>query len=220
MTSSSVRMAAAMQGRAEFLAPDDLNGAEQRISAANYKLIHERLGCSLWISVNRSDATPGREPYERRSDGLRPQLKSDEHQLLKVRLTTFGNEGRCFRVRDVVFNREANVAIGFGKAADGFGLVDFGLEHDERDGNAAAGAFDGVHGGFAVDFAGAHQDADAALDQLGVLHVHVDHQVLVHIAEPSHGAGRDHVRGSSSGRWRPSCGWSRRRLRGQLRRRW
>ena len=45
----------------------------------------------------------------------------------------------------------------------------------------------------AVDLAGAHQDANAALDQLGVLHVHVDHQVFVHIAQPGHGAGGDHV---------------------------
>ena len=37
--------------------------------------------------------------------------------------------------------------------------------------------------GRAIDFAGAHQDADAALDQLGVLHVHVDHQVFVHVAQ-------------------------------------
>ncbi len=45
----------------------------------------------------------------------------------------------------------------------------------------------------AVDVAGLHQDADAALDQLGVLHVHVDHQVFVHIAQAGHGAGGDHV---------------------------
>ncbi len=37
-------------------------------------------------------------------------------------------------LENVVFDGEANVAVGFGEAADGFGLVDAGLEHDKRDG--------------------------------------------------------------------------------------
>jgi len=35
-----VRMAAAMQGSAEFFAPGDANGADERIAAANNEFIH------------------------------------------------------------------------------------------------------------------------------------------------------------------------------------
>ncbi len=94
---------------------------------------------------------------------------------------------------DSVFDGEADVAVGFCEAADGFGFVDFGFEHDEGDGDAAAGGFDGVYGSLAVDAAGAHEDADAAFDELGVLHVYVDHEVFVDVAEACHGASGDHV---------------------------
>jgi hypothetical protein len=92
-----------------------------------------------------------------------------------------------------VVDGEADVAVGFGEAADGFHLVDVGLEHDDGDGDGLAGGLDGADGGVAVDVADLHEDADAALDQLGVLHVHVDHEVVVDVAEPGHGAGGDHV---------------------------
>ncbi len=55
------------------------------------------------------------------------------------------------------------------------------------------GGLDGLHGRVTVDIAGPHQHSDAALDQLGVMHVHIHHHVLVHIAEPCHGAGCDHI---------------------------
>src|SRR6202035_4856086 len=45
----------------------------------------------------------------------------------------------------------------------------------------------------AIDLADLHEDADAALDQLRVLHVHVDHEVVVDVAETGHGASGDHV---------------------------
>src|SRR6476619_1425746 len=35
---------------------------DQRVTTSNYILVHERLGCPLWISVNRSDATLRIEP--------------------------------------------------------------------------------------------------------------------------------------------------------------
>ena len=69
-------------------------------------------------------------------------------------------------LEDVVFNGEADVAIGFSETADSFRLVDFGLEHNQGYGHAAAGALDGVDSGLAVDLAGAHENANAALDQL------------------------------------------------------
>ena len=92
-----------------------------------------------------------------------------------------------------VFDCEADVAIGFRQAADCFRLVYLGFEHHKGDWNATAGALDSVHGCFAVDMAGSHEDADAALNQFGVLHVYVNHQVFVHVAEARHGAGGDHV---------------------------
>ena len=52
---------------------------------------------------------------------------------------------------DVVFDGEADVAVGFCEAADGFRFVYAGFEHDESYGNAAAGGLDGVYGGGAVD---------------------------------------------------------------------
>ena len=92
-----------------------------------------------------------------------------------------------------VVDGEADVAVGFGEAADGFHLVDVGLEHDDGDGDGFAGGLDGADGGVAVDVADAHEHADAALDQLGILHVHVDHEVVVDVAKAGHGAGGDHV---------------------------
>ncbi len=50
-------------------------------------------------------------------------------------------------------------------------------------GDASACALDGLYGGLAVDFAGVHENANAALDEFGILHVHVDHEVFVHIAK-------------------------------------
>ena len=92
-----------------------------------------------------------------------------------------------------VVDGETDVAVGLGEAADCFHLVDVGLEHDDGDGDGLACGLDGADRGVAVDVADLHQHADAALDQLGVLHVHVDHQVVVHVAEAGHGAGGDHV---------------------------
>src|ERR1017187_9959778 len=109
-------------------------------------------------------------------------------------MNLFAPPGReCLQFQDVVFDGEADVAVGFGETADCFGLVDLGLEHNQSYRHAAACAFDGVYRGGAVDLAGAHQDADSALDELGVLHVYIDHQVLVHVAQAGHGAGGDHV---------------------------
>ncbi len=96
-------------------------------------------------------------------------------------------------LEDGVFDREADVAVGFGEAADGFGFVDAGFEHHEGDGNAASCALDRVDRSLAADAAGAHENANAALYQLGVLHVDVHHQVLVDVAQPRHGASGDHV---------------------------
>src|SRR5882757_7312275 len=92
-----------------------------------------------------------------------------------------------------IVDGEANVAIGFGETADGFHLVDVGLEHDDGNGDEFSRGLDGADGGVAVDLADLHEDADAALDQLRVLHVHVDHEVVVDVAETGHGAGGDHV---------------------------
>src|ERR1700677_85948 len=85
--------------------------------------------------------------------------------------------GTDLQFQDVVFDGEPHIAVGFGEAADGFRLVYPGFQHHKRYGDAAAGALDGVDGSGAVDIAGAHQDANAALYQLRILHVHVDHQV-------------------------------------------
>src|SRR5258708_10470759 len=92
-----------------------------------------------------------------------------------------------------VVDGETDVAVRFGEAADGFHLVDVGFEHDYCYGDALAGGLDGADRGVAVDVADLHQDANAALDQLRVLHVHVDHEVVVDVAETGHGAGGDHV---------------------------
>src|SRR5580700_8321159 len=92
-----------------------------------------------------------------------------------------------------VFDGAADVAFGAGEAADGFGLVHIGFEHDQSDGDAATCGLDDIDGFFPSDFAGAHQDANSTLDELGVVHVHVHHQVFVHIAQAGHGTGGDHV---------------------------
>src|SRR5258708_742879 len=92
-----------------------------------------------------------------------------------------------------VVDGETDVAVRFGEAADGFHLVDVGFEHDYCYGDALAGGLDGADRGVAVDVADLHEDADAALNELRVLHVHVDHEVVVDIAETGHGAGGDHV---------------------------
>ena len=75
----------------------------------------------------------------------------------------------------------------------GFHLVDVRLEHDDGDGNGFSRRLDGADRGVAVDVADLHQNANAELDELGVLHVYVDHQIVVHVAESRHGAGGDHV---------------------------
>src|SRR5580698_11523781 len=92
-----------------------------------------------------------------------------------------------------IVDREADVAVGFGKAAYGFHLVNVGFEHNDGDGNGFACGLDGANSGIAIDLAHLHEDADAALDKLRVLHVHVDHEVVVDVAKTGHGAGGDHV---------------------------
>src|ERR1700739_352459 len=92
-----------------------------------------------------------------------------------------------------VLDGEANVAVGVGKTADGLGFIDSGLEHDQGDGDAAPGRLDDFDGAVAADAAGSDENADAALDQLGVLHVDVDHEVFIDVAHAGHGAGGDHV---------------------------
>src|SRR5271166_2144169 len=92
-----------------------------------------------------------------------------------------------------VFDGEAHVAVGFCKATNGFRLVDSGFKHDQGDRHATACRLDDVDSLVTADMAGTHEDADAALDQLRVLHVYVDHEVFVHVAETRHRAGGDHV---------------------------
>ncbi len=94
---------------------------------------------------------------------------------------------RCLR------RRGRTLPSDFARRRTASGLSTFGFEHDQGYGHAAACALDGVDGCGPVDLAGTHENTDAALDQFGVLHMHVDHQVLVHIAQPGHGAGGDHV---------------------------
>src|ERR1039458_6181248 len=92
-----------------------------------------------------------------------------------------------------VVDGQADVAGGLGQPGHGVHLVGIGLEHDHGDGDGFSGRLDGADGGVAVDIADLHEDADAALDQLGVLHVDVDHEVVVDVAQAGHGAGGDHV---------------------------
>src|ERR1700678_3049266 len=92
-----------------------------------------------------------------------------------------------------VVDGQADVAVGFGEAADRFHLVDVGLEHDDGNGNGFACGLDGADRSFTVDVANLHQDTNAALNQLRVLHVHVAHEIVVDVAETSHCAGGDHV---------------------------
>src|SRR6202012_1649132 len=92
-----------------------------------------------------------------------------------------------------IFDRQTNVAVGLRQAAHRFRLVDARLQHHQGDRHAAAGRLDGEHSLLAINLAGTHQNADATLHQFRVLHVHVDHQVVVHVAKPGHGAGGDHV---------------------------
>jgi len=66
---------------------------------------------------------------------------------------------------DVVFNGEADVAVGLRQAANGFGLVDLALSMTRRRGRCGR-TLDGLHGGFAIDVAGGHENADAALTSL------------------------------------------------------
>src|SRR5580658_6460291 len=103
-------------------------------------------------------------------------------------LTALGSE---FHRR--IFNSQPHIAVGSGETANGFGLVDSGFEHDQRYRYAAACGLDDVNSRVTVDMAGPHQDADTTLYQLRVLHVHVDHEVFVHVAESRHGPGGDHV---------------------------
>ena len=100
---------------------------------------------------------------------------------------------RLLQFQHVVFDSQPHIAVGLRQASNRFRLVHLGLQHHQRYRNAAACALDRIHRGLAIDFAGGHQHANAALNQLGVLHVHVDHQVLVHVAKPRHRAGGDHV---------------------------
>ena len=100
------------------------------------------------------------------------------------------------------------------------GLAHAGLQHDERNRHAIAGGLQSLAAARSRSVRAAlSRMLTAALDQLFVLQVDVDHQVAVHVAEARHGAGGDHVAGSSSAPCRPSCGWIRRPLRGRLRRR-
>src|SRR5580658_6483375 len=112
----------------------------------------------------------------------------------RLELAGHWNQDGCgLQIHGRVFDRQADVAAGFCQAADRFRFVDSGFEHDEGHGNASAGRLDDLDCFFTGNAAGANENPDAALDQLGVLHVHVDHQVFVHVAQPGHGAGGDHV---------------------------
>jgi hypothetical protein len=82
-------------------------------------------------------------------------FKAVEQALNAQRLLCFKREGGS-EFEDGVFDGQADVAVGFGQAADGFWFVYFSFEHYQCDWDAAAGALDGVYGGLAVDAAGAH----------------------------------------------------------------
>jgi hypothetical protein len=99
-----------------------------------------------------------------------------------------------------VVDGQTNVAVGFGETAYGFHLIYIGLKHNYCDGNGLACGLDGANGGVAVDVAYLHEDADTTLDELRVLHVHVDHEVVVDVAETGHGASSDHVEDHLLGR--------------------
>src|SRR5277367_6396565 len=153
-TSSSVRIAAAMQGSAEFFAPltriVPSSGLPPRITNLSMT--------ARWCSLPRS------YPGNLYVAGVL-QLK------------------RC------IFDCQTNIAVRLSQATHRLGFVYARLEHHQGDGHAAPGRLDGEHGLVTVDLAGTHQNADAALHQLGVLHVHIDHEVVVDITKPGHRAG-------------------------------
>src|ERR1700679_636532 len=198
ITSSSVRMAAAMQGNAEFFAPDTRmvpsSGFPPRmtnLSIRSHELL--RFQFRTWRSIGQLLGRYIEGKYGDRRADVRARSRSrhcygeryfDGWQYRSEVILEFQHR---------IIDRQPYIAVGLGKATNGFRLVDAGFEHHQGHRHTATCALDGVHSGLAVDFAGAHEDADAAFDELGVLHMHVDHQVLVHIAQTGHGAGGDHV---------------------------
>src|SRR5277367_6672307 len=63
-----------------------------------------------------------------------------------------------------IFNCAAYIPIRLSQTAHSLLLVDIGLQHDQGNRHTASRGFDGAYGQVAIDVAGAHQDADAALD--------------------------------------------------------
>ena len=57
-----------------------------------------------------------------------------------------GGVGIVLELEAGVVDGEADVAVGLAEAADGFHLVDVGLEHDDGDGDGLAGGLDGADG--------------------------------------------------------------------------
>ena len=93
--------------------------------------------------------------------------------------------GRC--------NGLADVAFGFFQSGGGLRGFHAGSQHDHGNRGAIAAGLQRVSGGIVVRTSGLFEDAGGALDQLLVLSPHVDHEVAIDVAEPGHGAGRDHV---------------------------
>src|ERR1035438_1048950 len=152
VTLSSVRIAAAMQGRAEFLAPDmrtvPTSGFPPRITNLSIKT-----------------KTPG-------LFSLRPGAHATSTQRGCGISGANCNQTSCrLQFENVVLNGQTHIPIRLGQPANSFRLIDFGFQHHKRYRNTAARAFDRLHSRRSIDAACAHQDANASLDKLGILHV-------------------------------------------------
>src|ERR1035438_9682262 len=176
VTSSSVRIAAAMQGSAELLAPETrmvpTSGLPPRMT--NLSMETWELLPNQFKSVQRSARVC--VPAKARQGGFAVHAEAKELEF-----------------QDVIFDGQADVSVGLGQAPNRLRLIDFCFEHDQGHRHTASGTLDGLYGGGPVNLAGAHENSNAAFDEFRILHMDVDHEVLVHIAEPRHCAGGNHV---------------------------
>ncbi len=128
----------------------------------------------------RKAHAPGNRPSPRWQEG-KADLRQDRIIFKTFRISTF--------------NRPANISFGFAQAPRGLGSCScrvFNITSASR--NAHAGLLQvSAQQPRPIHVRQLFKNRDAALQQLFVRQVHIDHQIAVNVAQADHGAGRQHV---------------------------